>query len=153
MSDAIATVRALCDTLAAAEVSVEGVAASLGTIIEDQGGKLGVIVRPADQQFAEAMIVRAHEDGTPAHVRLTVADPGGLPTAALVAAFGPYDTPPKKRPGAASSIIFYDERPGRPYSCAIIAEVAPGQDGVADGAARAITVRRDVSSDDAGGAL
>jgi hypothetical protein len=140
---AIATIRALCDTLSAANVSVEGVAASLGEVIEDQGGKLGVIVRPSDPQFAEAMIVRSQGDGAPAHVRLRLADPKALSTAALVEAFGSYTTAPKKRPGPGRNIVFYDEQPGRPSTCAIIAEVSPGADGIESGAARSITVRRD----------
>jgi hypothetical protein len=142
-ADAIATIRALCDTLSSADVSVEGVAASLGEIVEDQGGKLGVIVRPSDPQFAEATIVRAQDSGAPAHVRLSLADPQGLSTSALVEAFGSYTMSPKKRPGPARNIVFYDERPGRPITCAIIAELSPGPAGVDGGAAQSVTVRRD----------
>ncbi|MBX0331309.1 hypothetical protein K2Z83_27030 [Oscillochloris sp. ZM17-4] len=144
MSDeAIATIRALCGALATADASVASVAARLGEIIEDQGGALGVTVRPADPQFAEALIVRTYDGGAPAHVRLRPAQADTLSTADLAKAFGSYETPPKARPGSSQTIIFTDDQPGQPYTCTIIVEVSPGPDGVARGAAKTITVRRD----------
>jgi hypothetical protein len=148
-NEAIATLRGLCDVLAGPDASVERVAASLGEIIEDQGGKLGVAVRPNAPQFTEAMIVRTHDDGSPAHVRLSLAQPATLSAATLMAAFGSYRTPPKMRPGPTQSMVFSVDSPEQPYTCTLIGEVLPGPDGVESGTVQTLTVRRDKRLPDA----
>jgi hypothetical protein len=142
-NEAVATLRGLCDLLSGADVSVEQVAAKLGEMVEDQGGNLGVAVRPNDAQFTEAMIVRTHDSGAPAHVRLRLVRPDTLSAATLMGAFGSYGTPPKKRPGPTQSMVFSVEQPEQPYTCTLIAEVLPGPAGVEDGSVQAVTVRRD----------
>ena len=141
-STVIQTIDQLCTILSQARVTVREVADRLGTIVEDQGGHLAVIVRPGDPAFTRASIVRDFQTGEPAHVELSLAS--AIDVSALQQAFGAFTVLPVARAGKPTGIIFRVDRAGQSYTCAILADVQPGQAGIAQGTVVALTVRRDI---------
>jgi hypothetical protein len=140
--NAIQTIDRLCATLSRARLTVREVADSLGTIVQDQGGHLAVTVQPRDPAFTRAVIARDSQTGEPAHVELSLA--AAIAVAALRQAFGELTVVPVARAGKPTGIIFRVDHAGQPYTCAILADVQPGQRDIAQSMVSALTVRRDV---------
>ncbi len=142
--DVIEVLRALCQVLARSAVTAREVASELGTITEDRGEGWPLVVAPRSAEIAEAKVVRQAGTDEPAYVELTFAPASVLPVREMVAAFGAYTPLPRLRPGAPSRVAFYPRATGATHTCAIIAEVRPGEQGIEDGIVPAVTVRRDV---------
>ncbi len=143
-TEMIETVQKLCQLLSTEPLTAPEVATSLGTIVEDPGKNLPLIVRPSNPFFKEAQVVRQFETNEPAHVELLLAEPGALSVEALKATFGDYSEPPKLHWNSPQKIIFYVNKPNLPRTCAVIADVRPGEQGAKDGTVTAVTVRRDI---------
>ena len=139
------TLQKLCRILSSAPLTAQEAATSLGTIVEDKGKDSPLLVRPSDPSLREAVVVRQLGTEEPAYVELVLAEPGSLSVKTLSAAFGNYSVPPKLHWNSPTKLIFYVDIPNLPHTCAVIAEVRPGKQGVEDGIVTAVTVRRDVS--------
>ena len=141
------TLQKLCIVLSRSSVTVQDVSASLGKIVEDQGGNLPLIVQPFAPFFKEAIVVRKYKTQEPAHVRLEIAESRELSVQELKQLFGEYQEIPKKDWDSPVSLIFMVDIPDSSYNCAIIANVECGEAGIEDGTAFSVTVRRDIKLD------
>ncbi len=140
----IELLHALCRVLSRGAITVREVASELGAITEDRGDGWPLVVAPRNAEIAEAKVVRQAGTDEPAYVELTFAPSGVLPVREMVAGFGAYTALPRLRPGAPARVAFYPRATGTTHTCAIIAEVRPGEQGIEDGIVPAVTVRRDV---------
>lgn len=139
----IETIQNLCVVLAETAVTVQSVGAHLGELITDQGGNLPLIVQPSDPAFVTAEIVRQFDTQNPAHVELKVADIDTLSVADLTAAFGAYRQTPKMQPRTPTRIMYTIDIPGKSYTCALIANIAPDTPDIAQGNVSSLIIRRD----------
>ncbi len=140
----IETLQKLCQVLSTAPLTAQETANSLGTIVEDMGKDLPLIFRPSDPSFREATIVRQVGTNEPAHVEMVLAKPGTLSVETLKAAFGNYSELPLQDLDDSDRIILYVDIPNLPRTCAVIADLTLGTQGVEDGSVIAVTVRRDI---------
>jgi len=143
----IETLQQLCIVLSRSSVTVQDVSASLGELVEDQGGNLPLIIQPSDKSFKEVVIVRKYGTQEPAHIRLEIAESLKLSVQELKRVFGEYRELPKKDWDSPESIIFKVYMPDASHDCAIIADVESGEQGIEDGTAFSIIVRRDIKLD------
>ena len=143
----IDTVKRLCRLLESSFVSAEQAAESLGAITAVSGDNVSLTVKPSDPTVSEALVVRSAESEEPAYVELVPSE-GTAPTVAeLEASFGGYTRTPRVHSNSPHRIIFYPRSPFTSHTCAIIAEVSPGERGLEDGQTTRLTVRRDVRLD------
>ncbi len=140
------TIWKLCQVLSTDPVSPQDVALSLGTTLPESAGgqNAPILLKPDDRAFKEAMIVREIGQNTPAHVELTLAQPGKLTLNALSDRFGHYSVAPRLHPSSPLKALFYIDISGQPRTCAIIAQTAQGIQGADMGLLEAVTVRRDI---------
>lgn len=144
----IDTLQSLCSFLSDADITVQETGTHLGTHITDQGGNLPLIIQPTDTSFASAEVVREFETQNPAHILLTIADSATLSVPELAASFGNFRQIPKMQPNLPTRIMFTSDIPGKPYTCALIAAIAPNtQDIIAQGNITSVIVRRDIRLD------
>jgi len=138
------TIQRIAKLLCTEPLTATEVANAVGTIAEDYGGNLQIVVRPGDAAFTEAHVTREYGTQVPSSVRLTLADPKAMTVAELRSTFGEYSQPPRLHYDSATAIVF-DEiyRASPSLSCALIAEVVPGAHGVDDGTIATLSLRRD----------
>lgn len=121
----IESILQICALLADSTLSVQEVASRLGTLVEDQGGNLPLIVRPRDAAFAEAIVTRQYGTQRPASILLTLSRQAELNVGDLRASFGPYTRlarqPGQKRP----HIKFFIGEPTEEGSTSLIASLTP----------------------------
>lgn len=123
----IETIQEICTLLAGSPLTVREVASRLGTLIEDQGGNLPLIVRPRDASFVQAMVTRQFGTQRPAGVILTLTETAELKVSALRANFGEYTLLPRQRGEKAPQIKFFLGEPAQIGSTSIIARLIPGE--------------------------
>lgn len=140
----IETIRKTCEILSSDPLTVQDVAKKLGTLVQDQGGDLSLIVQPDDKDFTNALIARRYHSQEPAFVQLSMADRGKLSVEDLRKSFGAWSKLPSVNWNTPDQIILYVDLPGTPRTCALIADVEPGVQGLEDGSVLALTVRRDI---------
>ena len=114
----------------------------LGTILTDQGGDLPIVVQPNDPAFQGAKIIRQVGTNRPANIRLVLADPSNLSVSMLQANLGNYSELPDQDLDQDPAVIFYVKLPAMQSSCAVIADIQPGKQGIADGIVTRLTIRR-----------
>jgi hypothetical protein len=138
----IESIQEICALLANSPLTVQDVAAKLGTLIEDQGGNLPLIVRPGDASFVQGMVTRQFGTQWTAGVILTVAETAELTVKALRATFGDY-TPLRRQWGEeAPRIKFFLGEPAQIGSCSIIAKLMPGEwENIDDGTVSELTLQ------------
>ena len=138
----IESVQAVCALLAKSPLTVQEVAADLGTLIEDQGGSLPLIVRPRDPSYSTAMVTRQFGTQRAAGVVLRVADTAELSVHSLSAEFGAYTLLPGHWDDLAPSIKFYLGEPAEIGSSSIIATLTPGDwENIDDGSVSELTLQ------------
>ncbi len=140
------TIQKTCELLSSAPLTVQQVAAKLGTLVQGQGGGSGLIVQPNDKDFTTALIERRIYSDEPAYIQFSMADPQKLTVDSLHKKFGVWSELPNVNWNALQEIIFYVDLPGAPKTCAIIAYIEPGEQGLEDGTVVRLTVRRDARS-------
>lgn len=123
----IESIQEICVLLAKSPLTVQEVAANLGTLIEDQGGNLPLIVRPGDGSFVQGMVTRQYGTQRPATVILTVSETAELKVSTLSAIFGEYTLLRRDWEDKAPSIKFYLGEPAEIGSTSIIAKLMPGE--------------------------
>jgi hypothetical protein len=127
--DAIGAVKQLCAALTADNASVEDVATGLGATLA---------------VFKTARLVPAVGTNEISYAELSLGQPGTLSVRDLQAAFGAYTSVPRLHPNQPSRVLFSVEDSGLSHTCAIIAEVEPGDGGLENGQVTGVTVRRDI---------
>jgi hypothetical protein len=140
----IETLQQLCILLSSASLTVQDVSASLGTISQDQGGSLAIEVHPSNPAFRKALIVRQLDTQEPSHIELKLAESSTLTVEDLSRVFGHYQELPALHWDRPQEIAFQGSSSNTPYTCAVLAEVIPGEQGVIDGTATTVTLRRDI---------
>jgi uncharacterized protein (DUF736 family) len=140
----IDTIQKTCKILSSAPLTVQEVANKLGTLVQDQGGDSSLVVRLDDKDFSTALVARRFHSQEPAHVQLTLTKPSRLTVEDLRRAFGVWSELPSMNWNAPQEIIFYVDLLGTPRTCAIIAGIEPGEQGLEDGTVMTLSVRRDV---------
>jgi hypothetical protein len=123
----IESIQEICTLLAGPPLTVQEVASKLGTLIEDQGGNLPLIVRPRDARFTQAMVTRQYGTQRPAYVVLTLTETTELRARALRANFGEYTLLPRRWEEKAPRIKFFLGEPAQTGSTSIIARLMPGE--------------------------
>jgi len=138
----IETIERLCRLLETSTVSIAEVGTGLGKVV---GGSddAPLAVKPSDPTIVEALVVREPGTDDPAYVDLVPSEGNAPPIADLEAAFGNFTRVPRVHWNNPNRIIFYPPSPGTSHTCAIIAEVRPGEGGLEDGQVTRLTVRRD----------
>jgi hypothetical protein len=140
----LGTLQRTAKLLCADPVTAAQVANAIGTITQDYGGSLQLVVRPSDAAFSEADIGREYGTQNPSTVGFKLANPKSTTVAELQAAFGEYSEGPKVHFDSPTEIVFQEICRASPsLSCALIAQVDPGAHGVADGTVSKLTLRRD----------
>ena len=129
----IATLRELAATLAAEDVTIDGLVAALGGEPVDQIGNV-LVDAPALDGIARANVVRDLTGQAPAHVTLDLLTP--VAQEALAAAFGTATEVAPAHAGAPERLLYAVDLPEVPYVIVLLASVD-------DGGARRITLRRD----------
>src|SRR5262245_55857394 len=81
------TVSKLCGVLAEGKVSATRLAAALGAVLDDGGGNLPVSVKPHDEHFKKALVLRRWPGDQVHYVELVPAD-GAAARAAFVEELG-----------------------------------------------------------------
>lgn len=142
MAAMIETLKQLCIVLSEEQVTVQDVGSHLGKLVSDEGGSLPLIIQPDDTAFAKAEIVRDYETQAPAHVELTLADSTALSVSDITAVFGHYRQIPKMQPKTPTRIMFSFDESGKPYTCALIANLVSGASDQAT--VTSVIVRRDM---------
>ncbi len=82
------TLAKLCGVLAEGKIPASRLAAALGSVIDDGGGRMPLAVRPHDPAYRQALVVRRWPGDGISQVDLTPAD-GAVDLAALAAELGP----------------------------------------------------------------
>lgn len=140
----IGTLQRIAKMLCTDPLSAEQVARAIGTVTQDYGGSLQLVVRPSDTAFSEADVGRQYGTQNPSTVRLKIADSKSMTVAELQAVFGDYSEGPRLHFDSPPEIVFPEIcRASASLSCALVAQVDPGAHGVADGTVSGITLRRD----------
>ena len=142
-SSTIESLHHVCTLLAKEPLTALQVAAQLGTIVRDEGGRLQIVVRPADGVFREAHVIRRADGDEPNSIDLWLTDPRALTVAKLRAALGDYVEPPPVHYDSPVEIAFTPQPTAGHITCTIIAQVEPGPSGTAGGTVPRVTVRRD----------
>ncbi len=140
----IETLWEICQVLSTAPLSAQEVAQRLGKILQNPDGNAPIIIQPNNVSFKEAMIVREMDTNEPASVEFTLSKPGELSLSALRDRFGNYSITPKIHFNSPIKVLFYVDITGSPYTCAIIAQIQPGDQELDDGLLTAVTIRRDI---------
>ncbi len=121
----IKSIQGICALLADTTLMVQEISSRLGTMVEDQGGNLPLIVRPRDRDFTQAMVARQYGTQRPAGVILTLSGAAELRVSELCAGFGHYiqlaRQPGEKRP----QIKFLIGEPTEEGACSVIASLMP----------------------------
>jgi hypothetical protein len=94
--------------------------------------------------FKTARLVRGVGKEDVAHAELTLSSSGSLSIAELEQAFGAFRTLPRVHPNQPLRVLFSLDDSKMSHTCAIIAEVQPGDRGLDDGHVTGVTVRRDI---------
>jgi hypothetical protein len=140
----VGTLQRIAKLLCTEPLTAVQVANAIGTISQDYGGSLQVVVRPSDAAFSEADIGREYGTQNPSTVGFELANPKSTTVAQLRSAFGEYSEGPKLHFDSPTEIMFQAIWRASPsVSCALIAQVDPGAHGVADGTVSKVTLRRD----------
>jgi hypothetical protein len=143
----IESIQDLCQLLSQENLTVTAVGKHLGTIVEQGGGSLPMLVRPSDGAFREARIMSKPGSSEPSDVLLTLSDEDALKLGDLRAAFGDYSKVPRMRPGQLYRVMYYTAIPDQPFTCAISAAIKAGQ-AIADASSVvSLTIRRDIRLD------
>jgi len=138
----IESIQEICALLTNSSLTVQDVAANLGTLVEDQGGNLPLIIRPRDASFVQGMVTRQFGTQRPAGVILTVTETAELRVKALRATFGEYTLLPREWEDKAPSIKFYLGEPAQIGSSSIIARLMPGEwENIDDGTVSELTLQ------------
>ncbi len=139
----IETIERLCASLSERAYSAREAVELVGDLTERRGLGLPLIVRPRDEDFAEARVASRADEEQLSFIQLSVATSATpLTLAELAARFGGYSTPPMVHPGGPVRVIFQHDSAGSFASCAIIAELGAGPDMPAR-PVQAITIRPD----------
>ena len=139
----IETIQKTCHVLSSASLTVQDVARELGTVVQDKGGDSELIIEPNDKDFATAVVMRRIHSQEPAFVQLSLAVANKLTVETLHKTFGVWSELPNVNWNQLQEIIFYVNLPGMPNTCAVIACVEPGEQGLEDGFVVKLTLRRD----------
>jgi hypothetical protein len=139
----IETILKTSQVLSFVSLTVQDVVKELGNLTQDPGGDAGLIIQPTDKDFRTALVGRRIHSQEPAFVQLSMADPYRLTVEALHKTFGVWSELPNINWNLLQEIIFYVDLPGMSKTCAVIACVEPGEQGLEDGFVVKLTVRRD----------
>lgn len=131
----------ICILLSQPKITAQDLSTNIGTIVEDHGESLSIIVQPSDQLFKEAVVTRMYKSQEAAGVRLQVAESKKLSIQELKSVFGEYKESVPIDWNWPREIIFYVNVPTSPYKCGIIAAVKPGKNGIEDGTAKSLVIR------------
>jgi hypothetical protein len=132
----------ICGFLADPSLTVHELAPKLGTLIEDQGGNLALIIRPKHPCFARAMVTRQYGTQRPATVELALAESVDLSVETLKESFGDYLLLGRQLGDKAPRIKFYLGEPTEIGSASIIATLMPDQwDNIEDGTVAELTLQ------------
>ncbi len=138
----IESIQEICVLLANSSLTVQDIAANLGTLIEDQGGNLPLIVRPRDASFVQGMVTRQFGTQRPANIILTISETAELRVSALAAIFGKYTLLRRQWDDEAPSVKFFLGEPAQIGSSSIIARLMPGEwENIDDGTVSELTLQ------------
>jgi hypothetical protein len=143
----IESIQDLCQLLSEESLTITAVANHLGTIVEQGGGSVPMVVRPSDTAFREARIMSKPNSSEPSDVTLTLGDEDALTLGDLRAAFGNYNNVPRMRPGQAYRVMYYTAIPDQPFTCAISASIKAGQTVADSSTVASLSIRRDIRLD------
>ena len=139
----IETLQKTSELLSSANLTVQDVAKYLGTLVQDQGGDAGLIVQPNDVDFISVSVARRINSQEPAYVQFNLQGTKRITVETLHKTFGVWSELPNTNWNPLQEIIFYVDLPRMPKTCAIIANVEPGELGLEDGVVVKLTIRRD----------
>jgi len=141
------TVQALVRMLSGAEVTVDGVAAALGTVTEAREGDDPACIQPNNRAFGEGHVVPGIGTEEPANVSLQLAEPDAITVKELEAVFGPFREAMPLGWGRPTELIFNADLSDQPKGCSVIVRVVEGPNGVVDGEITEVIVQREIRLD------
>lgn len=139
----IESLRQLFGSLANDQLTVQDVAQRVGSIEQDYGGDLQIVVRPRDGSFSKIDVLRQPHTQKLASLVAYLSPGAVLKVTALRQAFGDYNEAPLGDHDPLPEIIFYLDHEILSLKFALVAQVRPGPNGIRDGIVSQLSILRE----------
>lgn len=114
----------LCRRLVSDPVTVDEMAAAVGTVTSSYSDGQRLVVEPTSPDFGEARVSSGTRDGVPTLVRLDLSETAALTVEDLQTAFGDYEEAGRLHFDEDPRLIFHPDTPAElPWTCTLIASI------------------------------